>query len=73
MLRQLRQPVTVGGKPDGLVRRFSDIFFTTWDLGFTAFGGPPVHFQILHKRFVEKYKWLEEQTVWLLPRFLLVN
>lgn len=39
----------------------------TWDLGFTAFGGPPVHFQILHARFVEgqggKEKWVDEQTV----------
>lgn len=40
-----------------------------WDLGFTAFGGPPVHFQILHRRFVEGLgfgggsKWLDEQTV----------
>jgi hypothetical protein len=40
-----------------------------WDLGFTAFGGPPVHFQILHRRFVEGKgfqggsKWLDEQTV----------
>ncbi|KAI4629668.1 uncharacterized protein J4E87_002854 [Alternaria ethzedia] len=39
-----------------------------WDLGFTAFGGPPVHFQILHRRFVEGVgfqggsKWLDEQT-----------
>ncbi|EXJ58876.1 hypothetical protein A1O7_06306 [Cladophialophora yegresii CBS 114405] len=29
-------------------------------LGFICFGGPPVHFQILHQRFVEKYQWLEE-------------
>ena len=40
-----------------------------WDLGFTAFGGPPVHFQILHRRFVEGLgfgggsKWIDEQTV----------
>lgn len=37
-----------------------------WDLGFTAFGGPPVHFQILHRRFVEGKggaKWLDEQAV----------
>jgi chromate transport protein ChrA len=40
----------------------------TWDLGFTAFGGPAVHFQILHRRFVDGLgwqgeKWLDEQTV----------
>lgn len=40
-----------------------------WDLGFTSFGGPPVHFQILHRRFVEGLgfgggsKWIDEQTV----------
>lgn len=33
-----------------------------WDLGFTSFGGPPVHFQIYHKRFVDGYKWIDEQT-----------
>ncbi|KGO37968.1 Chromate transporter [Penicillium expansum] len=44
-----------------------DVFLRTWDLGFIAFGGPPVHFQILHGRFVEgqggKEKWVDEQTV----------
>jgi hypothetical protein len=47
--------------------RLADVFLRTWDLGFTAFGGPPVHFQILHQRFVEgrggKQKWVDEQTV----------
>ncbi|KAL2869764.1 chromate transporter [Aspergillus lucknowensis] len=42
--------------------RLLDVFLRTWDLGFTAFGGPPVHFQILHARFVEKEKWVDEQT-----------
>ncbi|KAF2692014.1 putative chromate ion transporter [Lentithecium fluviatile CBS 122367] len=50
----------------GLVWRLSECFTRTWDLGFTAFGGPPVHFQILHRRFVEgvggKNKWIDEQT-----------
>ncbi|KAJ4299817.1 hypothetical protein N0V90_005063 [Kalmusia sp. IMI 367209] len=36
-----------------LAVRLADVFARTWDLGFTAFGGPPVHFQILHGRFVE--------------------
>ncbi|CAG8885996.1 unnamed protein product [Penicillium egyptiacum] len=52
------------GKP--LPNRLLDVFLRTWDLGFTAFGGPPVHFQILHSRFVEgkgdKEKWVDEQT-----------
>ncbi|PPQ75207.1 hypothetical protein CVT26_008343 [Gymnopilus dilepis] len=45
--------------------RLWDVFSRTYDLGFVAFGGPPVHFQILHKRFVEgqgKTPWLDEQT-----------
>ncbi|CAG7935241.1 unnamed protein product [Penicillium salamii] len=49
-----------------LLSRLLDVFLRTWDLGFTAFGGPPVHFQILHSRFVEgkggKEKWVDEQT-----------
>ncbi|KAJ5739742.1 chromate transporter-domain-containing protein [Penicillium manginii] len=51
---------------DPLARRMLDVFLRTWDLGFIAFGGPPVHFQIFHARFVEgkggKQKWVDEQT-----------
>jgi hypothetical protein len=47
--------------------RLLDVFLRTWDLGFTAFGGPPVHFQVMHGRFVQgkggKEKWVDEQTV----------
>jgi hypothetical protein len=47
--------------------RFGEVFLRTWDLGFTAFGGPAVHFQILYQRFVEgrggKAPWIDEQTV----------
>ncbi|KAK5050969.1 hypothetical protein LTR84_003528 [Exophiala bonariae] len=50
---------------DKLVSRLSDVVLRTWDLGFTAFGGPPVHFQIEHRRFVEgrggKAPWIDEQ------------
>lgn len=50
-----------------LLFRLADVFLRTWDLGFTAFGGPPVHFQILHQRFVESRAghaaWVDEQTV----------
>ncbi|KIX95850.1 uncharacterized protein Z520_08558 [Fonsecaea multimorphosa CBS 102226] len=49
-----------------LLWRFADVFWRTYDLGFTAFGGPPVHFQILHRRFVEGrgglVPWIDEQT-----------
>ncbi|KAE8164845.1 chromate transporter-domain-containing protein [Aspergillus tamarii] len=51
---------------DGLSSRMLDVFLRTWDLGFTSFGGPPVHFRILHERFVQgkggKEKWVDEQT-----------
>ena len=50
-----------------LPNRLLDVFLRTWDLGFTAFGGPPVHFRIIHRRFVEgvggKTSWIDEQTV----------
>ncbi|PKY01765.1 putative chromate ion transporter [Aspergillus campestris IBT 28561] len=49
-----------------LSSRLREVFLRTWDLGFTAFGGPPVHFQILYARFVEgkggKEPWVDEQT-----------
>lgn len=47
--------------------RLVDVFKRTFDLGVTAFGGPPVHFQIFHRRFVDgvggKTPWIDEQTV----------
>lgn len=53
--------------PRSLSHRMNDVFLRTWDLGLTAFGGPPVHFQILHRRFVEgkegREQWVDEQTV----------
>ncbi|KAK3945430.1 chromate transporter [Diplogelasinospora grovesii] len=33
-----------------------------WHLGFTCFGGPPVHFKIFHDRFVVKRPWIDEQV-----------
>lgn len=49
----------------GLGARLWDVFGRTYDLGFTCFGGPPVHFQIFHRRFVDglgKTPWVDEQT-----------
>jgi hypothetical protein len=49
-----------------LSERLWDVFTRTYDLGVTAFGGPPVHFQIFHRRFVDgagKVPWIDEQTV----------
>ncbi|KAG9075371.1 hypothetical protein FRC06_010128 [Ceratobasidium sp. 370] len=55
-----------GRLPTSENRRGSwDFLRRTFDLGFTAFGGPPVHFQIQHQRFVEgngKTPWIDEQT-----------
>ncbi|KAK8872407.1 chromate ion transporter [Apiospora arundinis] len=33
-----------------------------WYLGFTSFGGPPVHFKIFHDKFVDKILWIDEQV-----------
>lgn len=33
----------------------------TWYLGFTSFGGPPVHFKIFHYKFVQRLQWIDEQ------------
>ena len=49
-----------------LATRLVDVFLRTYDLGFTAFGGPPVHYQIFHRRFVDglgKTPWIDEETV----------
>lgn len=57
-----------------LLGRLANGFSRTWDLGFTAFGGPPVHFKIFHQRFVEgqggKEKWVDEQTVNGSPQYI---
>jgi hypothetical protein len=50
-----------------LTHRLLDVFLRTWDLGFTGFGGPPVHFKIIRDRFVQgrggKTPWIDEQMV----------
>lgn len=55
------------GNHNSLPNRLADVFLRSWDLGFTAFGGPPVHFQILHQKFVDgeggKQKWVDEETM----------
>ncbi|KAI9684641.1 MAG: hypothetical protein M1829_000014 [Trizodia sp. TS-e1964] len=40
---------------------FVEMLLHNWYLGFTAFGGPAVHFQIFHRLFVEKLQWLDIQ------------
>ncbi|KAK6355193.1 hypothetical protein TWF696_004310 [Orbilia brochopaga] len=41
--------------------RWRELVLANWHLGFTAFGGPPVHFQIFHTKFVDRLKWIDEQ------------
>ena len=59
-----RSPYEVNASKLG--SRLWDVFERTYDLGFTCFGGPPVHFQIFHRKFVDglgKTPWIDEQTV----------
>ena len=57
-----------------LPTRLLDAFLRTADLGFTSFGGPNVHFQIFHRRFVEgvggRRPWIDEQTVGIFRQFI---
>ncbi|KAH7115561.1 hypothetical protein EDB81DRAFT_767516 [Dactylonectria macrodidyma] len=43
--------------------RIWSIIRENWYLGFTSFGGPPVHFKISHDKFVTKLSWINEQVV----------
>eukprot|EP00899_Mesostigma_viride_P007137 jgi/Mesvir1/16424/Mv25290-RA.1 len=40
--------------------RIREVFFSFLTFGFIAFGGPQAHVALLHERFVEKKKWLDE-------------
>ncbi|KAH7308480.1 chromate transporter-domain-containing protein [Stachybotrys elegans] len=41
-------------------QRALEIIRAEWHLGFSAFGGPPVHFKIFHDKFVTKLRWLDD-------------
>ncbi|KAF8856677.1 chromate ion transporter [Acephala macrosclerotiorum] len=43
------------------VKQVWDVLEQGWYLGFTAFGGPPVHFKIFHDKYVTKLGWVDEQ------------
>ncbi|KAI1503525.1 chromate transporter-domain-containing protein [Biscogniauxia marginata] len=47
--------------PRILALRAWNALLVNWHLGFTAFGGPPVHFKIFNEKFVQKLKWIDEQ------------
>jgi chromate transport protein ChrA len=64
-IESISEPLSPEPDASPLVPRLLAVFRRTWDLGFTSFGGPPVHFQILHRRFVASKpsrRWLDEQT-----------
>ncbi|KAH6650594.1 chromate transporter-domain-containing protein [Chaetomium tenue] len=45
-----------------LSRKLWNTVRETWYLGFTSFGGPPVHFKIFHDKFVTKLHWIDEEV-----------
>ena len=45
-----------------LSHRYKETLFANYHLGLTSFGGPPVHFQIFHTKFVTNLLWIDEQT-----------
>ncbi|KAK1757350.1 chromate transporter-domain-containing protein [Echria macrotheca] len=47
---------------DSIAAKFWNTVSQTWYLGFTSFGGPPVHFKIFHDKFVAKLQWIDEQV-----------
>ncbi|KAK4067209.1 hypothetical protein Purlil1_13907 [Purpureocillium lilacinum] len=48
--------------PRGLLPRLWSTISQNYVLGFTSFGGPPVHFKIFHDKFVRKLQWIDEQV-----------
>lgn len=49
--------------PYGALQKAWNVLLSNWHLGFTAFGGPPVHFKIFHDKFVDRLGWVDEQIV----------
>ncbi|KAI1805197.1 chromate transporter-domain-containing protein [Daldinia bambusicola] len=45
-----------------IARRTWKTLKVNWHLGFTSFGGPPVHFRIFHDKFVSNLTWIDEQV-----------
>ena len=43
------------------LRRLIEVFWGFLPLGWIAFGGPQAHIALLHERFVERRRWLDEQ------------
>ncbi|KAK3501454.1 chromate transporter-domain-containing protein [Neurospora crassa] len=55
-------PNNFTGRARALASRSWNVFRVNWHLGFTAFGGPPVHFRIFNVKFVQETKWIDEQV-----------
>ncbi|KAH6720521.1 chromate transporter-domain-containing protein [Leptodontidium sp. MPI-SDFR-AT-0119] len=47
--------------PGQLGKQLWEVVEQGWYLGFTSFGGPPVHFKIFHDKYVNKLGWIDEQ------------
>jgi chromate transport protein ChrA len=47
---------------DGLMAKFLNTISTNYHLGFTSFGGPPVHFKIFQDKFVDELRWIDGQV-----------
>ncbi|KAG4415780.1 hypothetical protein IFR04_011080 [Cadophora malorum] len=48
-------------QPGQLATQLWEVVEQSWYLGFTSFGGPPVHFKIFHDKYVDKLGWIDEQ------------
>ncbi|KAL2755005.1 hypothetical protein ACRALDRAFT_2107935 [Sodiomyces alcalophilus JCM 7366] len=46
---------------DDILGRLWTTLRQSWYMGFTSFGGPPVHFKIFHDKYVKKLQWIDEQ------------
>jgi chromate transporter len=44
------------------MRIILEIFFSALKLGLTSFGGPVAHLNFFHQEYVQKKKWLTEES-----------
>eukprot|EP00486_Rosalina_sp_Unknown_P004266 CAMPEP_0201570524 /NCGR_PEP_ID=MMETSP0190_2-20130828/12826_1 /ASSEMBLY_ACC=CAM_ASM_000263 /TAXON_ID=37353 /ORGANISM="Rosalina sp." /LENGTH=188 /DNA_ID=CAMNT_0047994147 /DNA_START=20 /DNA_END=583 /DNA_ORIENTATION=+ len=52
---------TVNNEDLTFCEAIKDVILSFWPLGLVAFGGPTAHVAILHERFVERKKWLDDE------------
>ncbi|CZR35901.1 uncharacterized protein FPRO_03839 [Fusarium proliferatum ET1] len=59
----IRSGMVLGSwRPGNLKAKFWNTISTNYHLGFTSFGGPPVHFKIFQDKFVDKLQWIDDQV-----------